>query len=183
MAELRQILVDLDVNRAIEANRQSFSESENDILRRMVLKASEAANVTVPVAALVPVTDLDPPQFGSRKMGHWQAGLLGKVVAATSLKDAYCKYVLLAHQHDGGFLGRYAKLKGKTRRFVARVPQSLYLKSPHLAKDHAIELIPGWFVDGNLSESQIGQRVRAAARELGIAYGKDAWIREATRTI
>lgn len=37
VVEFKQILVDVDVNRAIEASRQLLSESENDILRRMLL--------------------------------------------------------------------------------------------------------------------------------------------------
>jgi negative regulator of replication initiation len=36
MIALRQIAVDVDVHRVIENSRQSFNESENDILRRLL---------------------------------------------------------------------------------------------------------------------------------------------------
>jgi negative regulator of replication initiation len=180
MTDFTQVPIDLEVNRVIEANRQSFGESKNDILRRLLLTGAHANAAT---EAYLTVTEIDPPRFGSRTMGHWQSGFGGEIMAATSLKDAYCKFLLMAHKHDASFLGRFAKLKAKTRMFVARDPKALYLKSPHLAADYATELTPGWFVDTNLSEAQIGQRIREASRELGLTYGKDCWVREATRTI
>lgn len=183
MEKFRQIGIDVDINRVIEASRLSFAETENDILRRLLLQAEQTCLPGTPAMPLVSVTELDPPQFGSRNTGFWQAGLKGNVLAATSLKDAYCKFVLLAHRQDKLFFRRFAKLQARTRKYVAEDPRALYLKSPHLAKDHAVELTPGWFIDCNLSESQIGQRARAASRELGIQYGKEAWIREAARTI
>ena len=181
--DMKQIAVDVDVNRAIEAERRTFAESPNDILRRILLgQASAVAANTAPVP-IVAVSELDLPRFGTRLMGHWQAKIGESVVAASSLKEVYCRFVVLASQHDREFLQRFALLKGKTRRYVAHRPEDLYIKSPHLAKDHAAALAPGWYIDTNLSETQIAQRARAAARELGLQYGKDAWIREATRTI
>lgn len=59
----------------------------------------------------------------------------------------------------------------------------LYLSSPHLAAKYAIELVPGWFVDGNLSEEQVGKRARAAALAIGLTYGTDVWIKDRGRTI
>lgn len=195
---MKQIAVDVDVNRVIEAARRSFAETPNDILRRILLGRSEPpaapqapvapsdappSDASPPDAPLVAVTELDLPRFGQRAMGHWQARVADAVVGASSLREAYCRLLVLAHQHDPAFLGRFARLGSKARRFIARNPTDLYLKSPHLAKDHAVELVPGLFVDTNLSETQIAQRARAAARELGLHYGKDAWIREAMRTI
>ena len=37
MSRMKQISIDVEVNRVIEANRNAFSESENDILRRLLL--------------------------------------------------------------------------------------------------------------------------------------------------
>lgn len=195
--DMKQIAVDLDVNRVIEAARQSFAETPNDILRRILLGRSEMvpalltpASLPVPSptppatgAPLVAVTELDMPQFGKRTMGHWQAKVADSVVAASSLREAYCRFLVLAHQHDPAFLDRFSGLGSKARRYVARSPVDLYLKSPHLAKDHAVELLPGLYADTNLSESQIAKRARVAARELGLFYGTEAWIREATRAI
>lgn len=181
--DMKQIAVDVDVNRAIEAERRTFAESPNDILRRILLGQAAAVKPNTAPAPMVAVSELDMPRFGARMMGHWQAKLADAVVSASSLKEAYCRFIVLANQHDREFLERFALLKGKTRRYIARRPEDLYLKSPHLAKDYAVALVPGWYIDSNLSESQISQRVGEAARELGLVYGKDAWVRDATRTI
>jgi hypothetical protein len=179
MAKMKQIQIDIEVSRVIEANRGSFSEKENDILRRLLLTAPARQKAPVIVA----VTQMDAPQFGSRSRGHWQVKLGTEIVAATSLKDAYCNLIRLAHEHDTGFLDRFSQQKAKTRYFVARRPEALYISSPHLAKDHALELVKGWFVDTNLSESQVSLRIRVAAREAGFAYGNDVWVKDRGRLI
>lgn len=179
MPKMKQISIDVDVNRAIELNRVSLSERENDILRRMLIGGQSLAASP----AISPVTELDPQRFGSRQRGMWQAKLGDEVVGATSLKDAYCNLLKLAHQKDPEFLERLSSYKGKSRRYVARIASDLYGKSPHLAKNHALQLVPGWFVDTNLSESQVAQRAKAAAYVSQLAYGQDVWIKERGRTI
>lgn len=179
MAKLKEILIDVDVNRVIEANRASFSEKENDILRRLLLDGNSR-----PLApAIAAVTQLEVPNFGLRSRGQWQVKFGNEVVSGTNLKDAYFNLLRLAHQRDGGFLEHFSTYKAKSRRYVARRGEALYLNSPHLAKDHAVEIIPGWFVDGNLSEDQVGKRARAAATAAGFAYGDDVWIKDRGRTI
>lgn len=175
MTRMKQIVIDVDVNRVIEANRSSFSEKENDILRRLLLE-----RVSPEIAR---VTQLDVPKFGSRNRGHWQVKFGEEVASANSLKDAYCKLILLAYERDPAFLDRFSTHKGRMRRYVARDPKALYPSSPHLAKDHAIMLVPGWYLDGNLSETQVSARIRAAAREAGFAYGHTVWIKNGGRTI
>ncbi|MFM5884554.1 MAG: hypothetical protein ACKOQ3_04365 [Novosphingobium sp.] len=174
MTKLKQIGVDIDVSRVIETNRTSFSETENDILRRLLLGAESIAQSA---------TTHSLPDFGARNRGNWQVRINDDVVGASSLKDAYCKFLLVAKERNPRFLERLAAEKGKARRFVARHPEALYLTSPHLAKDHAIQLADGWFVDTNLSESQVQMRVRAAARILGLSYGSKAWIKEGNRLV
>jgi negative regulator of replication initiation len=179
MAKMKQIQIDIDVSRVIEANRYSFSEKENDILRRLLLTTSKPTLASV----MTNVTKLDAPQFGSRSRGHWQVKFGDAVVAANSLKDAYCNLLLLAHQSDDQFLERFSRLQGRARRYVARTGPNLYLKSPHLSKDHAAALTDGWFVDTNLSEEQVHIRARAAAREAGLPYGRDVWVKQGDRLI
>lgn len=177
--ELKQIGIDVDVNRVIEASRRSFDESENAILRRLLLGAPTPLVSSV----IQSVTRLEVPQFGSRSRGHWQVKFDTEIVAGTSLKDAYCNMLLLAHHRDSQFLPRFSTYKARSRRYAARNSEGLYLSSPHLARKHAIELVPGWFVDGNLSEEQVGKRARAAAFASGLAYGTDVWIKESGRAI
>ena len=175
MAKLKQISIDVDVNRIIESHRESFSERENDILRRLLLGRIEHPASTV--------TKLDVAQFGERTTGLWQVKFGETIVGATSLKDAYCKLLVLAIEQNESFLERFSKHKGKSRYYVARKPEQLYTNSPHLAAKHALQLLPGWFVDTNLSETQVGTRARVAAREAGLFYGREAWIKNQSRLV
>lgn len=179
MGRMKEIRIDVDVSRIIEANRNSFSESENDILKRILHERRPEANDS----SISAVTQLDVPKFGTRSRGQWQVKFGEEIVSGANLKDAYCNLLRLAQQRDDRFLERFSTYKAKTRRYVARSGAGLYLSSPHLAKQHAIELFPGWFVDGNLSEEQVGKRARAAATAAGLAYGSDVWIKDRGRTI
>jgi negative regulator of replication initiation len=183
MAKMKQIMIDVEVNGIIEANRTSFSERENDILRRLLLKTQVVPAKRKPQTPMVAATEVQTAQFGSRTMGQWQVKFGEVVLPASSLKEAYCNLLLIAHRSDTHFLERYSKLQSKARRYVARSGPSLYLNSPHLAKDHAAPLADGWFVDTNLSEGQVHMRVRSATKEAGLVYGRDVWIKQGDRLI
>jgi len=81
-------------------------------------------------------------------------------------------------EHVPDFLQRFSLETGRSRRYVARSPAELYMKSPHLAADHAHPLVDGWYFDSNLSREQIKRRVRVAARLAGMNYGSDIKILE-----
>lgn len=174
---LRRIGIDLDVHRAIERRRQAVGESENDILRRLLL-APRGAGPRQPAAA----APVGGPSGVSRSRGLWSVEIGGRRLPAANLKDAY--RVLLraldaAHPH---FLGSFAQEKARTRRFVARAPADLYGRSPHLAR-HAQPLVDGWYFDSNLALSQVAKRARIAARLCGLLYGPDVRILDNLREI
>lgn len=179
MARMKEILIDVEVNRVIEASRRSFAESENEILRRLLIELPQQPGSP----AIVAVTQIEVPNFGSRGRGRWQVKFGEEAVSATNLKDAYCNLLRLADQRDKQFLQTFSAYKARTRRYVARNGRDLYLSAPHLAQQHAIELVPGWFVDGNLSTEQVAKRARAAALAAALFYGTDVWIKDGGRTI
>ena len=172
MARLKQIGIDVDVHRAIEAQRLSFAEAENDILRRILLTPRERSSPA-------PKTRISE----TRQRGDWAIRLGNETYDAANLKDAYCGLLRRLAAKYPAFITDFARQSSRSRAFVARVPDQLYKNSPHLAKDHAQKLIDGWFVDTNLSESQVSQRVRAAAVTANLVYGKDVSIAESGRTI
>jgi hypothetical protein len=172
MGKMKQIAIDVDVNRAIESNRLSFGESENDILRRMVLETT----VTAP-------RPRKPSTRQVRQRGDWEVHLNGSTYDAANLKDAYCQLLGLLGKSDSAFFDRFATRQARARRFVARKPEALYLNSPHLAKDHASPLQGGWYVDTNLSTEQVAFRAREAADTAGLTYGTQVKITAAGQTI
>lgn len=171
---MKQVGVDVEVNRLVEQHRRSFSESFNDILRRVL--------PLVPVAA-PPSPDNGEPElrsFGAatRTRGLWTVVVQGDRIAAGNLKSAYRALLTALSGKFPDFLSRFAEEKGRSRRFVARTPGGLYGASPHLAKDHAEPLVDGWFFDTNLSAAQVSARARIAARLCGLRYGADVKILE-----
>ena len=185
MGRLKQVGVDVEVNRLVEQHRRSFSESFNDILRRIL--------PLVPLAAPPPPSPPPPPLDGGaglrspgtvvRTRGQWTVEIEGRRIAAANLKSAYRALLLALADRSPDFLACFAEEKGRSRRFVARTPGGLYGASPHLAKDHGEPLVDGWFFDANLSAAQVSARARIAARLCGLRYGADVKILESLREI
>jgi hypothetical protein len=176
MSGLRRIAIDLDVHRAIERGRQAVDESENEILRRVLLtpptpRAAPRTRATGQARSGVP-----------RSRGLWSVEIAGRRVAAANLKDAYrvlLRALAAAHPH---FLDSFAREEERARRFVARAPADLYRRSPHLA-GHAQPLADGWYFDSNLALTQVAKRARIAARLCGLHYGADVRILDNMREI
>ncbi|HYJ30967.1 MAG TPA: hypothetical protein VEW25_11565 [Allosphingosinicella sp.] len=175
MDGLKQIGIDVDVNRVIEANRRSFDESENDILRGMLLRAPIRCPPTQDGGdhgdRETPAAPFEASLPGTRTTGRWTVELLGQRHAEPNLKAAYRKALLLLSASDPDFLAKFAAQGGRRRKFIARAPKDLFLSSPGLAEKHAAPLIDGWFFDTNLSTDQVSRRVRIAARLSGLHYG------------
>ncbi|HYN46198.1 MAG TPA: hypothetical protein VES64_05860 [Allosphingosinicella sp.] len=175
---LRQIAISLDVHRVIERQRRSFGESDNDILRRLLLPAPglapgprEAAARSISRGAGLP-----------RSRGLWSVEIGGRRVPAANLKQAYCVLLReLAAAHPQ-FLEAFAGEKGRSRRYVARTPAALYGRSPHLIR-HAEPLVEGWYFDSNLSAARAAKLARVAARLCGLYYGPDVRILDNFREI
>ena len=197
LAKLRQIGIGVEVNRMIESHRLSFSESANDILRRVLpfvpLPGASPGPSVGPSVGPSPGPSVGPsgghdqaapfPAPGARRRGQWTVELGGRRIAVPNLKAAYRTLLLDLNERDPEFLSRFAEEKGRSRRFVARTPGGLYAASPHLAKKHAEPLVDGWYFDSNLSADQAVRRSRIAARLCGLRYGADVRILENLREI
>ena len=177
MGRLKQIGIDVDVNRAIENARQSFAESENDILRRLLIgdrqRPADLPNSFVPPAVDEPV----------RMRGLWSVEVKGDRCPAANMKDAYRILLLKLDEISPGFLERFAGERARSRKFVALKPTDLYDSAPHLANDHAKLLKDDWYFDTNLSAEQVAKRARVAARVAGLTYGRDVKLLENLKLI
>jgi hypothetical protein len=168
MSGLKQIGIDVDVNRVIEGHRRAFSESPNDILRRLLVRnLADRPTTTPPRASTAPESET------VRRRGRWTVDRGSTRIAAGNLKEAYRSALLLLNEEFPDFLERFAEEQARSRRYVAKSPTELYLASPRLARHHAKPLVDGWFFDTNLSTDQVARRVRIAARICGIRYGAD----------
>jgi hypothetical protein len=172
----RTIEIDVDVHRAIERGRRGLGESENDILRRLLLPAR------MPGPRPEPVRATGAASAQPRRRGLWSIEIGGRQIAAANLKDAYWLLLATLHRAHPGFLEAFAEERTFGRKFVARAPAELYDRSPHLAR-HAQPLGDGWYFDSNLSAAQVAKRARIAARLCGLFYGPDVRILENLRVI
>ena len=178
-ASLRSIAIDVDVHRAIERARLALGESENDILRRLLLPGPGRAPRRGPTAAAAGRSPAGPP----RSRGLWSVEIGGRRIAAANLKQAYRTLLRELDHMRPDFLEAFARERTAKRRFVARAPADLYGGSPHLARRHAEPLVGGWHFDSNLSARQVARRARIAARLCGLLYGPDVRILDNLREI
>jgi len=174
--EKRRIEIDLDVHRAIEAARRGLGESENEILRRLLLPARSARRRPRGDRAGAPAA------ASPRSRGLWSVEICGRRIAAANLKDAYRVLLRELDAAHPDFLAAFAEERTFGRRFVARGPAALYGRSPHLAR-HAQALGGGWWFDSNLSAGQVARRARIAARLCGLHYGSEVRILDNLREI
>jgi len=80
-------------------------------------------------------------------------------------------FQLLAAE-DKGFLERYAARKhGKKRRYVAKDKRELYPGREDLAEQHAVEVVPGWWLGTNYSRHNIQEIINLALEVAGPELG------------
>ena len=116
------------------------------------------------------------PAVGRRNFAStksYDIEILGDKISGCSLIEVYKKCLLKLADLDPGFLEGFSAGGSSGRRYIAKHPKSLYLKSPQLAEDYAKLLCAPWYYDTNLGERQIRQRLEFACEVAGIGYGID----------
>lgn len=166
MSGTAEIAISLSTYKAIEAARLSLGESHDEIIRRIFAGHGSRKSQTV--------RDLKrtlPPV--SRRRGNVAVELFGRSVPVANLKYAYVTALLSLVRHKPSLFEHLADLGKARRKWAARDAASLFPGSPHLVRDHAHEIMPGWFVDTNLSRAQIDTRLETACKIAGYRYGSD----------
>ena len=76
---------------------------------------------------------------------------------------------------DSTFLERFAARPkhGRTRRYLARLPEELYPSRPDLAREHSFKLQSGWHVGTNVSHAQIERIIEMACEVSKVSFGKE----------
>ena len=151
---MKQIEIDLDVNRAIENGRISFDESHNQVLRRLLAIDGRPVrrNVQTPGVLRSP-----------RSSGAYSAMIGATPIEGNSLKELLRRVILKGHKLQPGFIDELARLPtARGRHIVARTPQGLYPKSPQLV-EYAEPLTEGWWYDTNVGRAQVAAYLRIIA--------------------
>jgi hypothetical protein len=171
MVGLAQISVSLSTWKAIEAQRLSFDEDHDSIIRRaLLLRASQKRSVLHFAAR--------PDRLVTRKRGDLAVEVKGRKTDVANLKQAYITILAqLVKVRPSLFQSLLAEGNDR-RRWIALSPEALFPLSPHLARQHAHRLTDTWFLDTNLSKAQIETRVERASELAGLKKGESARIIE-----
>ncbi len=171
MTGLTNISLSLATYKAIEAQRLSFSESHDAIIRRALAERSARRSRVAGQAALL-------ARGAPRKRGRVRVELFGREQEVFNLRDAYLVILTALVRHKATLLQLLAHEGSARRRWVARSPEALFVTAPHLAGQHAHQIVPEWYIDTNVSRAQIAARLTVAARLAGYAYDRDVRIVE-----
>jgi hypothetical protein len=169
MSGTAQISISLATYKAIEAQRLSMVEDHDAIIRRALAVRIERRSRLLPEMS----RHCAPPQ---RRRGNISVHLFGQVTPVANLKAAYVAILSCLVKHKPSLFERLAQEGSARRRWAASKGEGLYAESPHLVRDHALQIGPGWWIDTNLSRAQIDQRLHVAARIAGYTFGEDVRI-------
>jgi hypothetical protein len=171
MTGLTSVSLSLATYKAIEAQRLSFTESHDAIIRRALAeRAGRRTRLAGRAAA--------PGRGAPRKRGCVQVVLFGREQDVFNLRDAYLVILTALIRHKASLLQLLATEGSARRRWVARSPEALFVTAPHLASEHAHQIAPDWYIDTNVSRAQIVSRLTVAARLAGYSFGEDVRIAE-----
>jgi hypothetical protein len=166
-----QIAVSLATWKAIEAQRLSFAESHDAIIRRAL---AERATKPARTAARAAYAARGAP----RRRGQMRVVVFGREQPVLNLRDAYLVILTALVRHKASLFQLLAVEGTVRRRWIAPSAEALFVSAPHLADEHAHQIAPKWFVDTNCSRAQIVARLTVAARLAGQEFGKDIRIIE-----
>ena len=168
----RMIEIDMKTNTLIEANRLDFDETHNDIVQRCLESINERTS-EVKINQIGQSTAPPTISKSRRSSGHYEYRLFHVDYSESSLKAAYVSCLRSLQARDSAFYSTIAEEETRARRIIANEPEKLYKNTPELAAQHAERIDGNWYVDVNLSESQVIQRLKIACKVAGIEFGSD----------
>ncbi len=171
MAGMAQIAVSLTTWKAIEAQRVSFDEDHDAIIRRaLVSRTTQKKQLARMLAA--------PPAVAQRKRGNMAIDVAGRTTPVANFKDAYITILTQLVKKRPSLFQQLLKEGSERRRWIAMTPEALFPLSPHLARQFAHPIARDWFVDTNVSKAQIEARLMKACEIAGHRFGDDVVIME-----
>jgi hypothetical protein len=171
MSGTAEIAISLATYKAIEAARLSMAESHDEIIRRVFSRGSTRNTRSFAATARL-------IQPATRRRGNICVMLYGQDKPVANLKVAYLTILQSLVKHKPALFELLAHEGTPRRRWIAREAIALFPHSPHLVRDHAMEIAPGWVIDTNVSRAQIDARLGIACRIAGYRFGEDVAIKD-----
>ncbi len=164
-----EIAISLATYKAIESARMSLNESHDEIIRRVFARGGGRSGRSFAETARM-------VQPATRRRGNITVDLYGQQRPVANLKQAYVTILQSLVKHKPSLFELMAHEGTSRRRWIARDAASLFPHSPHLVRDHALDIAPDWLLDTNLSRAQIDTRLTVACRIAGYRYRGDVSI-------
>jgi hypothetical protein len=175
VSTMAQISVSLATWKAIEANRLSLDEDHDAIIRRALVVRANRRKAAFGVAARAGYTP-DTAASITRRRGDLSVCVAGRTSEVANLKMAYITILSQLVKKRPSLFQSLLREGSARRRWIALTPEALFPLSPHLVRQHAYKIAPGWFIDTNLSRQQIEARVAKAAELAGLHWGDSVQI-------
>lgn len=101
--------------------------------------------------------------------------LFGNTSVARNMGDVLATVLIALERRGPGFLARFARERGRTRRYVAHSPEALYPGKPHLAVQ-ARKIGARWWVGTNYDRHRVEGIIEKACGVAGMKYRTDVVI-------
>lgn len=110
-----------------------------------------------------------------RASGLYTVEINGSARSYPNLKNLLADTVTILGSEVPGFMDRLQSEKARSRRLVSRKREELFDKQ-HLARDHAIQLENGWWLNTNNSKDQVRRWLNVIARCANLSWNRDIKI-------
>lgn len=152
---------------AVPFKEECFLDFATETVRESDIALKSRSFVPAPPPS-IPET---PRQRIERHGGEYLFEIKGEIVECGSLKNLLANGLRVLAAHKPGLLDELTKLKGRTRRIVARNKADLFA-DPKLVR-YAEELKPGWYYGTNNNSTTTKDWLREACKMAGLVWGVD----------
>lgn len=115
---------------------------------------------------------ISPRKRARRTSGNYWYEMNEQRISCGSLPELLSKGLRELEKFHPGMLDNLSNIKPRSRRIVARNPSDLFDKT-HLAKDHAEQLLPGWWYGTNNSARETQTWLKRACSLSGLNWGRE----------
>ncbi len=146
--------------------------------QQVVAPASKATPSSQPSSAFAPATKpavVPPAALEATGVGYT---FEGQFTPCRNGREVLVAVFEALAKRDPTFLERFAARPkhGRTRRYLAQLPEVLYPGRPDLAREHSFKLQSGWYVGTNVSHAQIRRIIEMACEVSKVRFGKDLTV-------
>lgn len=97
---------------------------------------------------------------------------MGEKIDEYTIADTLQAVLIVLSELDNQFLHHLSQKWIGSRRIVARDPEKIYPHAPRLSR-FAHPILDGWWMDTNISQTQLKSRLRIICDVAGLKFGSD----------